>query len=94
MDSLKDAPKETQLAVDLIYLLETSDIESEAAIMANMPLITQGRTVISIAHRLNTIMHADRICVICDGKVAEMDNHQNLLQQNGLYAHLWRQQTQ
>ncbi|AIN65296.1 type I secretion system permease/ATPase [Providencia stuartii] len=82
---------------DILILDEATsalDYESEAAIMANMPLITQGRTVISIAHRLNTIMHADRICVICDGKVAEMDNHQNLLQQNGLYAHLWRQQTQ
>ena len=62
--------------------------------MENMPLITQGRTVISIAHRLNTIMHADRICVICQGEVREMDSHENLLKSNGLYANLWHQQTQ
>ncbi len=70
------------------------DYESEAAIMANMPLITQGRTVISIAHRLNTIMHADKICVICHGEVTEMDTHENLLKLKYLYANLWQQQTQ
>lgn len=75
-------------------ITSTLDYESEAAIMENMPLITQGRTVISIAHRLNTIMHADRICVICQGEVHEMDTHENLLKSNGLYANLWHQQTQ
>ncbi|MEX0422470.1 type I secretion system permease/ATPase [Providencia rettgeri] len=82
---------------DILILDEATsalDYESEAAIMENMPLITQGRTVISIAHRLNTIMHADRICVICQGEVHEMDTHENLLKSNGLYANLWRQQTQ
>lgn len=82
---------------DILILDEATsalDYESEAAIMENMPLITQGRTVISIAHRLNTIMHADRICVICQGEVHEMDTHENLLKSNGLYANLWHQQTQ
>lgn len=62
--------------------------------MENMPLISQGRTVISIAHRLNTIMHADRICVVRQGEVVEMDTHDNLLKSKGLYATLWHQQTQ
>ncbi|WP_369308199.1 type I secretion system permease/ATPase [Providencia rettgeri] len=82
---------------DILILDEATsalDYESEAAIMANMPLITKGRTVISIAHRLNTIMHADRICVIRQGEVIEMDTHKNLLALNGLYASLWHQQTQ
>ncbi|MEQ5183121.1 hypothetical protein ABN222_01170 [Providencia alcalifaciens] len=61
--------------------------------MKNMPLITQGRTVISIAHRLNTIMNADKIYVIRNGEVAEAQTHQNLLKLNGLYANLWQQQT-
>lgn len=82
---------------DILILDEATsalDYESEAAIMANMHLIAQGRTVISIAHRLNTIMHADKICVIQQGKVIEMDTHKNLLASNGLYARLWQQQTQ
>lgn len=82
---------------DILILDEATsalDYESEAAIMANMPLIAQGRTVISIAHRLNTIKHADRICVICHGEVTEMDTHENLIKSNGLYANLWQQQTQ
>lgn len=82
---------------DILILDEATsalDYESEAAIMANMPLISQGRTVISIAHRLNTIKHADRICVICHGEVTEVGTHTDLLQSNGLYASLWQQQTQ
>ncbi|MGO2344591.1 MAG: ATP-binding cassette domain-containing protein, partial [Providencia sp.] len=82
---------------DILILDEATsalDYESEAAIMANMPSIAKGRTVISIAHRLNTIMHADKICVIHDGEITEMDTHDNLLKQNGLYASLWQQQTQ
>ncbi|WP_283125448.1 type I secretion system permease/ATPase [Providencia stuartii] len=81
---------------DILILDEATsalDYESEAAIMANMHLITKGRTVISIAHRLNTIMHADKICVIREGAVAEVGTHQDLLQQNGIYANLWHQQT-
>lgn len=82
---------------DILILDEATsalDYESEAAIMANMPLITQGRTVISIAHRLNTIMHADKICVLDNGQIIEIDTHDNLLKSKGLYASLWQQQTQ
>ena len=81
---------------DILILDEATsalDYESEAAIMANMQEITAGRTVISIAHRLNTLCYTDRICVIQDGEIVEIDSHQNLIQQNGLYAKLWYQQT-
>jgi ATP-binding cassette subfamily B protein len=45
-----------------------------------------------IAHRLSTIIHADTIFVLEKGKIAEFGNHQQLLEQHGLYAALWRQQ--
>ncbi len=69
------------------------DYESEAAIMSNFDKIKQGRTVISIAHRLNTIRSADKICVVDNGQIAEQGDHHNLLKQQGIYAHLWAIQT-
>ncbi|WP_237385972.1 type I secretion system permease/ATPase [Xenorhabdus sp. Sc-CR9] len=69
------------------------DYESEAAIMSNMDEICRNRTVISIAHRLNTIRHANKIFVLDQGKIVESDSHDALVQQDGLYAQLWHQQT-
>jgi len=69
------------------------DYESEAAIMRRLPEITAGRTVISIAHRLNTIRHADRILVMDEGRLVEDGSHEELLALDGLYARLWRLQT-
>ncbi|NRA72608.1 MAG: type I secretion system permease/ATPase [Gammaproteobacteria bacterium] len=68
------------------------DYASEAAIMANMPEISRNRTVISIAHRLNTIRHADKIFVLAQGQINESGSHDELLAQQGLYHKLWRQQ--
>ncbi|WP_421159358.1 type I secretion system permease/ATPase [Aeromonas dhakensis] len=69
------------------------DYESEAAIMANMAAIRRGRTLISIAHRLNTLREADRILVMEAGQIVESGSHHELLAREGLYARLWRQQT-
>lgn len=48
----------------------------------------KGRTCITIAHRLSTIQDADVICVINDGKVAEIGKHEELLNKKGLYYRL------
>ncbi|CAM3159927.1 ABC transporter RTX toxin [Xenorhabdus nematophila ATCC 19061] len=69
------------------------DYESEAAIMSNMDEICRNRTVISIAHRLNTLRYANKIFVLDQGKVVGADSHDALVQQGGLYAQLWEQQT-
>lgn len=69
------------------------DYESEAAVMANMAAIARHRTVISIAHRLNTIRHADRILVVDKGCIAEQGNHDELMALDGIYAKLWKIQT-
>lgn len=69
------------------------DYESEAEIMTNMDQICHNRTVISIAHRLNTIKNANRILVLDQGMIAEQGSHEELLQQQGIYAKLWHTQT-
>ncbi|WP_435236391.1 type I secretion system permease/ATPase [Psychromonas sp. PT13] len=70
------------------------DYESEAAIISRLPEITKGRTVISIAHRLNTIRHCDRIFVIESGQISESGCHQVLLKGKEKYARLWASQVQ
>ncbi|MBN1679092.1 MAG: ABC transporter ATP-binding protein [Anaerolineae bacterium] len=69
------------------------DNETEAAIQRSMERIAVGRTMIVIAHRLSTIRNADRIFVLEQGRVCEQGRHDDLVQQNGLYAALWRVQT-
>lgn len=69
------------------------DYESEAAIMTNMSSICNNRTVISIAHRLNTIRYANRILVLDQGQIVEQGNHTELLYKKGIYYKLWEIQT-
>lgn len=68
------------------------DNETEAAIQRSLEKITQERTTIAIAHRLSTIRNADRIYVMEAGQLVESGTHEDLLDQNGLYASLWRVQ--
>jgi ABC-type multidrug transport system fused ATPase/permease subunit len=51
----------------------------------------EGRTCITIAHRLATVQQADIICVLSQGAVAEMGSHSELLEKQGLYCQLLRQ---
>lgn len=68
------------------------DNETEAAIQRSMQFITRGRTTLVVAHRLSTIVNANRIYVLDQGRVTETGSHQQLLAQNGLYAALWKVQ--
>ncbi len=68
------------------------DNETEAAIQRSMQVITQGRTTLVVAHRLSTIVSADRIYVLEKGRVTETGNHKALLAGDGLYAGLWKVQ--
>lgn len=56
----------------------------------SMTALLDDRTVVAIAHRLHTAHDADRIAVVIDGRIAELGSHEELLNADGEYAHLWR----
>ena len=85
---LKDAP--------ILFLDEATasvDNETEAAIQRSLQTVCKDRTTIVIAHRLSTVRHADCIHVLDAGRVVERGTHEELIDLDGIYAHLWRVQT-
>ncbi|MGO8063262.1 ABC transporter ATP-binding protein [Rhizobium leguminosarum] len=85
---LKDAP--------ILVLDEATsalDSESEAAIQERLNLVMEGKTVIAIAHRLSTIARMDRIVVLDHGRIVEEGRPDELVEQDGLFARLWKRQT-
>src|SRR5262249_17004298 len=70
------------------------DAQSERQVQEAIAELCRGRTTIAIAHRLATIMHADRILVIDGGNVVESGRHEELLRNNGRYAMFYKLQFQ
>ena len=68
------------------------DTETERDIQASLAEMGQGRTVLTIAHRLSTVVDADRIVVLEEGVVAEQGTHDELLALGGRYASMWQRQ--
>ena len=65
------------------------DSKSEKNIQAELKQISENRTTLIIAHRLSTIIDADRILVLDHGRIVESGTHKDLLEKNGMYAHMW-----
>ena len=66
-----------------------ADAENEYKIKKTFDVLLKDKTVIMIAHRLSSVVNADKICVINEGKIAEEGTHKELLARNGLYASMW-----
>lgn len=81
---LKDAP-----IVVLDEATAFADPENEALIQRAFSRLAEGRTVVMIAHRLSTVVGADKVVVLNQGRVAESGTHDALLAQGGLYAKMW-----
>jgi ATP-binding cassette, subfamily B, heavy metal transporter len=68
------------------------DTSTEQEIQASLDLVSRGRTTLVIAHRLSTVISADEIIVLQDGRIAERGRHSDLLAARGLYAAMWDRQ--
>lgn len=85
---LKDAP--------IILLDEATaslDPENEVQVQQAISSLVAEKTVIIVAHRLQSVFNADNIIVLKDGRIAESGTHQQLLEKKGIYAGLWREQS-
>ena len=81
------------LKAALILILDEAtafaDPDNEAKVQAAFSRLSEGKTVIMIAHRLSSVVDADRICVLKDGEIREMGTHKDLVANGGIYAHMW-----
>ena len=81
---LQDAP-----VIVLDEATAFADAENEYKIKKTFDVLLKDKTVIMIAHRLSSVVNADKICVINEGKIAEEGTHNELLERKGLYAGMW-----
>ena len=68
-----------------------ADPDNEAKVQKAFSVLSKGKTVIMIAHRLSTVTGADRIFVLKDGKICESGKHEELAEKAGLYAQMWQE---
>ncbi|GAB1208191.1 hypothetical protein APSETT445_006932 [Aspergillus pseudonomiae] len=68
------------------------DSETEEQIQEPLAAVSRGRTMLIIAHQLSTIVSADNILVLNEGKIVESGTHQDLLAKNGKYTTMWNKQ--
>ena len=68
------------------------DTETEKDIQEHLYKMLKGRTVISIAHRLSTVVNNDLIVVLENGEILERGSHQELLEMKGRYSKMWSSQ--
>lgn len=80
---LKDAP-----VILLDEATASLDVENETAVQAALSGLIQNKTVLIIAHRMRTVMGADKVVVLSGGRIAEMGAPKDLLKQDGIFRHM------
>jgi ATP-binding cassette subfamily B protein len=70
------------------------DTHTEREIISALERAAEGRTTISVAHRLSTVVRSDKILVLEKGEIAESGTHKELIAKDGIYAGLWKAQAQ
>ena len=83
---LKDAP--------ILILDEATafaDPDNETKVQQAFSQLSKGKTVIIIAHRLSSVVDADKTFVLKDGEIVEVGTHKELVEKDGLYAHMWNE---
>ncbi|MCB1881333.1 MAG: ABC transporter ATP-binding protein/permease [Gammaproteobacteria bacterium] len=80
----------------LVFDEATSSLDSktEQAILETLRQVAMNHTTLVIAHRLSTVVDADRILVMEEGRIVEQGSHQQLLEKGGLYSEMWQLQQQ
>ncbi|HKT18189.1 MAG TPA: ABC transporter ATP-binding protein/permease [Stellaceae bacterium] len=68
------------------------DTKTEREIQASLDEVSENRTTLIIAHRLSTVIHADEILVLDEGRIVERGNHAQLIAHHGVYAAMWQRQ--
>ena len=86
---LKDAP-----VILLDEATASLDVENETAVQAALSGLIQDKTVLIIAHRMRTVMHADQIVLLSGGRVTEIGRPADLLEKNGLFRHMAQLQSE
>ncbi len=81
---LKDAP-----VIILDEATAFADPDNETKVQAALSRLAAGKTVIMIAHRLTTVVNADKIFVLCDGRVAESGSFDELCRKDGIFSKMW-----
>ncbi|RZN34313.1 MAG: ABC transporter [Methanosarcinales archaeon] len=86
-ETTKDAP-----IIPLDEATASLDPENELYIQEAIDRLVQSKTVVIIAHRLNTVVNADAIAVLDEGRLVEQGTHQELMKKEGLYRRMWDEQ--